>query len=58
MAIGAGGEGGGIHTLQEWYDPTDRMPALRRILLTLLDTANLALDQELTTENTEKPREH
>jgi tripeptide aminopeptidase len=42
IAIGAGGLGGGIHTLQEWYDPTDRNAALRRILLTLLDTAHLA----------------
>jgi acetylornithine deacetylase/succinyl-diaminopimelate desuccinylase-like protein len=41
IAIGAGGLGGGIHTLQEWYDPTGRNPALRRILLTLLDTAHL-----------------
>ncbi|HWZ50102.1 MAG TPA: M20/M25/M40 family metallo-hydrolase [Granulicella sp.] len=38
IAIGAGGTGGGIHTLQEWYDPTGRETALRRILLTLLDT--------------------
>jgi tripeptide aminopeptidase len=38
IAIGAGGLGGGIHTLQEWYDPTGRETALRRILLTLLDT--------------------
>jgi tripeptide aminopeptidase len=37
IAIGAGGAGGGIHTLQEWYDPTNRETALRRILLTLLD---------------------
>jgi acetylornithine deacetylase/succinyl-diaminopimelate desuccinylase-like protein len=42
LAIGAGGLGGGIHTLQEWYDPTGRNVALRRILLTLLDTAHLA----------------
>jgi tripeptide aminopeptidase len=42
IAIGAGGLGGGIHTLQEWYDPTGRNSALRRILLTLLDTAYLA----------------
>jgi acetylornithine deacetylase/succinyl-diaminopimelate desuccinylase-like protein len=41
IAIGAGGTGGGIHTLQEWYDPTGRETALRRILLTLLDTAGL-----------------
>src|SRR6266702_1433763 len=42
IAVGAGGLGGGIHTLQEWYDPTGRNAALRRILLTLLDTAHLA----------------
>jgi tripeptide aminopeptidase len=42
IAIGSGGVGGGIHTLQEWYDPTSRNGALRRILLTLLDTARLA----------------
>jgi tripeptide aminopeptidase len=41
MAIGTGGTGGGIHTLQEWYDPTGRETALRRILLTLLDTTHL-----------------
>jgi tripeptide aminopeptidase len=38
LALGSGGIGGGIHTLQEWYDPTGRETALRRILLTLLDT--------------------
>jgi acetylornithine deacetylase/succinyl-diaminopimelate desuccinylase-like protein len=42
IAIGSGGLGGGIHTLQEWHDPTGRNAALRRILLTLLDTAHLA----------------
>ena len=43
FAIGTGGVSGGIHTLAEWYDPTGRETALRRILLTLLDTArNLA----------------
>jgi acetylornithine deacetylase/succinyl-diaminopimelate desuccinylase-like protein len=36
IAIGAGGSGGGAHTLHEWYDPTNRDPGLRRILLTLL----------------------
>ncbi len=38
LALGAGGTGGGIHTLQEWYDPTGRETAHRRILLTLLAT--------------------
>ncbi|HTD96154.1 MAG TPA: M20/M25/M40 family metallo-hydrolase, partial [Edaphobacter sp.] len=46
IAIGTGGTGGGIHTLQEWYDPTGRETALRRILLTLLDTT------QLTAQNT------
>jgi acetylornithine deacetylase/succinyl-diaminopimelate desuccinylase-like protein len=41
VAIGTGGCSGGIHTLAEWYDPTGRDLALRRILLTLLDTADL-----------------
>jgi tripeptide aminopeptidase len=40
LAIAAGGTGGGIHTLAEWYDPTGRETALRRILLTLLDLAS------------------
>jgi tripeptide aminopeptidase len=44
IAIGAGGIGGGIHTVQEWYDPTGREIALRRILLTLLDTLQIAAD--------------
>jgi tripeptide aminopeptidase len=42
IALGSGGTGGGIHTLQEWYDPTGRGTALRRILLTLLDTVQQA----------------
>jgi acetylornithine deacetylase/succinyl-diaminopimelate desuccinylase-like protein len=47
IAIGAGGLGGGIHTLAEWYDPTGRNTALRRILLTVLDTALMAAQSEL-----------
>jgi len=39
LAIAAGGTGGGIHTLEEWYDPTGREIALRRILLLTLDMA-------------------
>jgi acetylornithine deacetylase/succinyl-diaminopimelate desuccinylase-like protein len=41
LAIGCGGTGSGIHTLAESYDPTGRDLALRRILLLLLDTAQL-----------------
>jgi tripeptide aminopeptidase len=37
LAIGCGGSGWGIHTLQEGYDPTGRELALRRILLLVLD---------------------
>ena len=36
IAIGAGGSGGGAHTLHEWYDPMNRELGLRRILLALL----------------------
>ena len=46
VAIGAGGRGGGIHTLQEWYDPTGRETALRRVLLTVLDTLDQASTQD------------
>jgi acetylornithine deacetylase/succinyl-diaminopimelate desuccinylase-like protein len=42
LAIGAGGVGGGIHTLDEWHNPAGREIALRRILLLLLDTCQLA----------------
>ena len=37
VAVGAGGTGGGLHTTAEWYDPTGRELALRRILLVLVD---------------------
>ena len=35
-AIGAGGDGGGAHTLREWFDCTNRDLGLKRILLILL----------------------
>jgi len=44
IALGTGGTGGGIHTLQEWYNPTGRETALRRILLTLLDTTQITAE--------------
>jgi acetylornithine deacetylase/succinyl-diaminopimelate desuccinylase-like protein len=52
IAIGGGGLGGGIHTLQEWYDPTGREAALRRILLTLLDTVDTIATEQTTNPNT------
>ncbi|HKW17327.1 MAG TPA: M20/M25/M40 family metallo-hydrolase [Terriglobales bacterium] len=36
IAIGAGGNGGGAHTLHEWFDPTGRVLGLTRILLITL----------------------
>jgi acetylornithine deacetylase/succinyl-diaminopimelate desuccinylase-like protein len=47
LAIGAGGNGWGIHTLQEGFDPTGRDLALRRILLLLLDASGLAAENAL-----------
>jgi acetylornithine deacetylase/succinyl-diaminopimelate desuccinylase-like protein len=35
VSIGAGGQGGGAHTSQEWYHPDTRDLGLRRILLVL-----------------------
>jgi len=41
ISIGAGGNGGGAHSLQEWYDPAGRDLGLKRALLTLLGVAGL-----------------
>jgi len=43
IAIGGGGSGGGAHTLQEWFDCGGRELGLRRILLTLLGLAGVAI---------------
>jgi tripeptide aminopeptidase len=42
IAIGAGGNGGGAHSLQEWYEPSGRELGLKRALLTLLEVAGIA----------------
>jgi acetylornithine deacetylase/succinyl-diaminopimelate desuccinylase-like protein len=39
VSLGAGGEGGGIHTRGEWYDARGRELGLRRVLLLLLAMA-------------------
>ena len=39
LSIGAGGDGGGAHTLAEWYSAKDRELGLRRVLLLLLAMA-------------------
>jgi tripeptide aminopeptidase len=42
IAIGAGGNGGGAHSLQEWYDPAGREVGLKRALLTLLGVSGIS----------------
>jgi acetylornithine deacetylase/succinyl-diaminopimelate desuccinylase-like protein len=42
VAIGAGGNGGGAHSLQEWYEPAGRELGLQRALLTLLGVSGVA----------------
>lgn len=41
IALGAGGKADGAHSLGEWYDPAGRELGLRRILLTVLQVAQL-----------------
>src|SRR2546426_1864677 len=41
IAIGAGGNGGGAHSLQEWYEPTGREIGLQRALLTVLGASGI-----------------
>jgi acetylornithine deacetylase/succinyl-diaminopimelate desuccinylase-like protein len=36
ITVGAGGNSSGSHTLEEWYDPSDRHLGLKRALLTIL----------------------
>ncbi|OYT70711.1 MAG: peptidase M20 [Chloracidobacterium sp. CP2_5A] len=44
IAIGAGGEYGGCHTLEEWYDPTGRPRSLTRATLLLLALDRLPVE--------------
>jgi di/tripeptidase len=41
ISIGAGGNGGGAHSLQEWYESDGRETGLQRVLLTLLATSGV-----------------
>jgi len=41
ISLGAGGRSGGAHTIEEWYDPTNRDLGLQRVALTLLAVAGL-----------------
>lgn len=42
ISIGAGGAGGGAHSLQEWYDPRGRESGLRRALLIVVGISGVA----------------
>jgi tripeptide aminopeptidase len=42
ISIGAGGNGGGAHSLQEWYEPAGRELGLKRALLTILGVSGVA----------------
>ena len=45
ISIGAGGNGGGAHSLQEWYEPAGRELGLQRALLTLLGISGVAQEK-------------
>jgi acetylornithine deacetylase/succinyl-diaminopimelate desuccinylase-like protein len=42
VSIGAGGNGGGAHSLQEWYESDGREVGLKRVLLTLIGATGMA----------------
>lgn len=42
ISIGAGGSGGGAHSLHEWYDSAGRELGLKRALLTILGISGVA----------------
>jgi len=48
IALGAGGDYGGCHTLEEWYDPTGRPQSLLRTALLLLALDRLAAESSET----------
>lgn len=41
ISMGAGGNGGGAHSLQEWFESDGREVGLQRVLLTLLGTSGV-----------------
>lgn len=45
LSLGAGGEGGGAHTLAEWYSAKDRETGLKRVLLLALAMTEWAAKQ-------------
>jgi acetylornithine deacetylase/succinyl-diaminopimelate desuccinylase-like protein len=45
LSMGAGGEGGGAHTLAEWYSAKDREAGLKRVLLLTLAMVEWTAEQ-------------
>jgi tripeptide aminopeptidase len=45
LAIGAGGNGGGAHSLQEWYEPSGREIGLQRALLTVVGASGIVTEK-------------
>ena len=45
IAIGAGGSGGGAHSLQEWFEPEGRETGLQRVLLALLGSSGITAEK-------------
>jgi tripeptide aminopeptidase len=45
LSMGAGGDGGGAHTLAEWYSDKDRESGLRRVLLLTIAMTEWAAEQ-------------
>jgi acetylornithine deacetylase/succinyl-diaminopimelate desuccinylase-like protein len=45
LSMGAGGEGGGAHTMAEWYSAKDREAGLRRVMLLTLAMVEWAAEQ-------------
>jgi acetylornithine deacetylase/succinyl-diaminopimelate desuccinylase-like protein len=45
LSMGAGGDGGGAHTLSEWYSDKDRETGLRRVLLLTIAMTEWAAEQ-------------
>lgn len=47
ISVGAGGDGGGAHTLSEWFSDKNREIGLRRILLLTIALAEWAAEQQV-----------
>jgi acetylornithine deacetylase/succinyl-diaminopimelate desuccinylase-like protein len=56
ISIGAGGDGGGAHTPNEWYQPEGRELGLRRILLLLAAIADASAAEKHGILENERPQ--